>query len=1018
MHHSLLLLVLVYFGFSNRHTGGMKSVRPRAVLVILTLQLIALAQVVAACAHSSSGSPIEMQQGTSRDQHLRSQQEGRFFNQQSATTSSFNPLLWRPIQIFVNTTFVTNSDRDVFSIGGIQACQFIGQVITAGQVAPASAPLCQTSRTVENCRYVCTAEDIVTPSAIAGITAAVRDAALWAQSFLLVNSSITPLVTLFDPAASSTYTAGNVNCGFMSLGTPNGTSVAGSDIVVYVTARPLAFLAPFATQYPPDAVSDVCVVSSDTGRPLQSRINIQPAAIARAAAAGGGGGNTTSTVTSALSNVTILARHMLLHALGLSTTAAPYYRNPLTMKKYTDEALVRGEGVVLTNATTTAASQSTSTVVVISDPSIVFQNFNTRNATTNSSSSSSNNNSSPASGQQDNATAIVVSQLLKIDSSHFSSTCRPALRTPNVLSAASAYYSCPTVNVVELENVGGMDEHLDMHWESRLMYGDIMSSVPLSRLNGDAEGINSDDSLSYLTLAWLVDTGYYSVDPNVWSMVKNRSLNSVGWGRGRGCGWVKDNCSAATWGSDYQCTAPRAAGAGGGGGGSESASGSGRVAASVGYNNRFYGACPETAFASPLPPGYQHFADPDVGGTDFLADFCSFTPLNTPAAVRSCNATSPLLMYAMPSGDTYTSFGEMNGPSTRAVLSTLVLAASFSPPSFAFGECLQFFCVSVTSLYVRAGSILVPCPSLQRLFFDFPFRTNDPFTANVTSFDYVGSVTCPNVTSLCSNTYRMANADLWIGRSGNSSSSKVMLAPLSWPSIVRVTPPNVSNTGGDTITVIGNWLPTGNLKFNCSGIRLGGLLMMGVASGPNMVLVNTTDFTTADSKYGGNNSDGTGVAALELVCQINSTASGDGNSGIVCDLPDGACSVASWPAGVVIQYSGGGSDSSSGGTAGPTTTDTATDAFFRSAAGQAVLALVGVTIFLSAGMMLKILSPASPPPRSEDHRPATSVEEDDPFQLELLPVASPAGGKDQNTKGGGGRGAILVDDDEDDDPFL
>jgi leishmanolysin len=77
-----------------------------------------------------------------------------------------------------------------------------------------------------------------------------------------------------------------------------------------------------------------------------------------------------------------------------------------------------------------------------------------------------------------------------------------------------------------------------------------------------------------------------------------------GWGYGRGCSWVNQDCDSGQWNaigefcqtanSVYKCT----------------------------YDRKAVGECDLTTYTSNLPSYYQYFAQPTVGGSLETADFC------------------------------------------------------------------------------------------------------------------------------------------------------------------------------------------------------------------------------------------------------------------------------------------------------------------------------------------------------------------------------------------------------------
>jgi hypothetical protein len=134
---------------------------------------------------------------------------------------------------------------------------------------------------------------------------------------------------------------------------------------------------------------------------------------------------------------------------------------------------------------------------------------------------------------------------------------------------------------VELEdyNSGGK---AGAHWESRLVDSEFMA------------GVSSPDSqLSFLTLAFFEDMGWYK---------SNYSMSEpFNYGRGEGCAWAQNPCSANTWGR-YFCSDSSFTGCNG--------------------HRTAGGYCTFAGYQQSLPASYQYFPDPTVGGDSPWNDYC------------------------------------------------------------------------------------------------------------------------------------------------------------------------------------------------------------------------------------------------------------------------------------------------------------------------------------------------------------------------------------------------------------
>ena len=109
--------------------------------------------------------------------------------------------------------------------------------------------------------------------------------------------------------------------------------------------------------------------------------------------------------------------------------------------------------------------------------------------------------------------------------------------TPTVVDVARAYFGCPSMEGVPLEDEGGgASQH--QHWETRILAYETMNAAI-------TVGFGDRYVLSELTLALLHDSGWYHA-------VLPAGGTALRWGRSQGCDFVQDNacqeptfCSAA-----------------------------------------------------------------------------------------------------------------------------------------------------------------------------------------------------------------------------------------------------------------------------------------------------------------------------------------------------------------------------------------------------------------------------------------------------------------------------------------
>lgn len=102
------------------------------------------------------------------------------------------------------------------------------------------------------------------------------------------------------------------------------------------------------------------------------------------------------------------------------------------------------------------------------------------------------------------------------------------IRTPNVLSKGRALLGCDSLSGVEIEDEGGDGSRL-AHWERRVLFEEMMVAAGGSKL-------------SALTLAFMEDLGYYTVD-------YTRARRMVV-GSDAGCGFVEKKCNENEGGRD------------------------------------------------------------------------------------------------------------------------------------------------------------------------------------------------------------------------------------------------------------------------------------------------------------------------------------------------------------------------------------------------------------------------------------------------------------------------------------
>ena len=92
---------------------------------------------------------------------------------------------------------------------------------------------------------------------------------------------------------------------------------------------------------------------------------------------------------------------------------------------------------------------------------------------------------------------------------------RKYINSTRVVCVAKKYFNCSNIKGVEIEN-----QDTSLHWESRILLGELMTVSTL--------GV--DEVLSEFTLAFLEDTGLYKVNYYTGGLMKN--------GRNKGCKYI------------------------------------------------------------------------------------------------------------------------------------------------------------------------------------------------------------------------------------------------------------------------------------------------------------------------------------------------------------------------------------------------------------------------------------------------------------------------------------------------
>jgi len=200
-----------------------------------------------------------------------------------------------------------------------------------------------------------------------------------------------------------------------------------------------------------------------------------------------------------------------------------------------------------------------------------------------------------------------------------------------------------------------------------------------------------------MTLALFEDSGWY-YDINY---KKSKHLD---WGYRKGCEFVENRCNAS-WprGEGYFCTVQ----------GEEGCS----------YDRKAYGSCDLRSWMS-IPPKFQYFDKPHVGGPIEYADFCPFT--------------NPEFYCDQSAAASDGKYGDSTGSSSRCFLTTLTRSVDekLNPQK---PLCYPHHCWSSTDYAIQVGSYWYACGNTIE---------KEKTLSNILSYN--GSIICANSSILCS----------------------------------------------------------------------------------------------------------------------------------------------------------------------------------------------------------------------------------------------------------------------------
>ncbi|CUE89945.1 peptidase, putative [Bodo saltans] len=448
---------------------------------------------------------------------------------------------------------------------------------------------------------------------------------------------------------------------------------------------------------------------------------------------------------------------------------------------------------------------------------------------------------------------------------------RVVLITPNVLAAARAHFGCPTLTGVQLEELGAAE----LHWERRVINYELMSTE---------FNMASRSPVSSLTLAALVDTGWYVLSTNA-----NYGAEPYAWGKGWGCAFVLNECGAETW-KYWFCNA----------------------SFGLAYDRSYISPCATAILDVKYQEDvYQHFPNLTEGGWDPYADFCPYA--GNASVLDYCTR-------ARVDDNAGMAFSNITGTRAMAVYSTILNQTQVLLNRNVFvvePKCMQFLCLNTSFMMFRAGNAFYGCQGQYPVLSELTFqpvstvdRSNAPFsTTAIPAYDFYGQIQCPNVSYVCASGSTLAGLD-----------------GATFPTLVSIEPMNASIAGNVTLTV-GLSI---NTAVTCKGLLIGGQQTnastweMGGSTVKSSLYfqsftINTVP-TLSSGAYGGPNDDGSGLVDVSLLCIVPGA--------MVCGSQYGGyCSVYTWRQ--AFEYL-------------PLPDAAATLGFLGTVVGQAVVALCGI----------------------------------------------------------------------------
>ncbi|KAF5226102.1 surface protease GP63 [Trypanosoma cruzi] len=205
--------------------------------------------------------------------------------------------------------------------------------------------------------------------------------------------------------------------------------------------------------------------------------------------------------------------------------------------------------------------------------------------------------------------------------------------SPKTVEKTREHFNCVSATGMELEDEGGSETAFS-HWKRRNAKDELMAGIP---------GIGY---YTALTMAAFEDTGFYRAN---WGMEEPMS-----WGNNSGCALLREKCvvNGVTKYPEMFCTA--------------------RSSLLFCTSDRLaLGHCAMKFYGAPLPPQFQYFSNPKLGGVpDLLMDFC---PYIRPNANTGCSNGDATVMRGSRAGPKSKCLKGMDSPISWVLLVTCAL---------------------------------------------------------------------------------------------------------------------------------------------------------------------------------------------------------------------------------------------------------------------------------------------------------------------------------------------------------